>query len=625
MSSATRKNNLAALSLGALGVVYGDIGTSPLYTVQTVFDPENGIALLPENIIGAASALFWGLMLVVTLKYVTLVLRANNRGEGGILALLALAISTASAAPRRKTALLLLGVLGAALFYGDSVITPAISVLSAVEGLEVVSPAFSHLIVPLSVVIILLLFMVQRHGTSMVGRFFGPIMILWFSMLGIIGGYHIVKTPAILAALNPAYAVEFLVARGPGVFLAIGALVLALTGAEALYADMGHFGSKAIRLAWGGMVLPGLALNYLGQGALLLQDPKVVANPFFHAFPDVMLWPMIGLATLATIIASQAVITGTYSMTRQAIQLGLLPRMRVLHTSASESGQIYMPVVNKMLLFAVLLAILGFESSASLASAYGIAVTATMLITTILTFFVIRYSWRYPLWLSMLATGSFIVLDILLVVSCAAKFLHGGWFPVSLGVLLTILMWTWREGRELVMQRTRADSPDLMPFIQSVQASAFPRVERTAVFLVSDPHSAPQALMHNLKHNMVLHEKNLIMNVDFADIPWVSDQDRLQIQLLAPGFWRVTIRYGFMDVPDIPRALEQCNEMGVEINPFTTSYFLNRATVVPSTKGKMARWREELFASLSRNAGSVAGYFNIPGNAVIELGSRIHL
>ncbi len=625
MNASVHKNSLAALSLGAMGVVYGDIGTSPLYTVQTVFAPENGIALLPQNIIGASSALFWALMLVVTLKYVTLVLRANNRGEGGILALLALAISTASAAPRRKTVLLLLGVFGAALFYGDSVITPAISVLSAVEGLEVVSPAFSHLVVPLSVIIIVILFMVQRHGTSMVGRFFGPIMILWFAVLGIVGTYHIVQVPAILAALNPLEAIEFLVARGPGVFLAIGALVLAITGAEALYADMGHFGSKAIRLAWGSMVLPGLALNYLGQGALLLQDPKTVANPFFHAFSDSLLWPMIGLATLATIIASQAVITGTYSMTRQAIQLGLLPRMRVLHTSASESGQIYMPVVNKMLLFAVLLAILGFESSASLASAYGIAVTATMLITTILTFFVIRYSWKLPLWLSALATGSFIVLDVLLVLSCSVKFLHGGWFPVSLGVLLTILMWTWREGRELVIQRTRSDSPDLVPFVQSVQASAFPRVERTAVFLVSDPHSAPQALMHNLKHNMVLHDKNLIVNVDFADIPWVSDEDRLQIQSMGPSFWRITVRYGFMDVPDIPKALDQCNAHGVEIDPFTTSYFLNRATVVPSTKGKMARWREELFASLSRNAGSVAGYFNIPGNAVIELGSRIHL
>lgn len=605
-------------------MVYGDIGTSPLYTVKEVFAPANGIALNAVNIIGAASTIFWALMLVVTLKYVILVLRANNRGEGGILALLALAVSTAGDNSRRKAVLLLLGTFGAALFYGDSVITPAISVLSAIEGLQVISPQLEHYVLPLATAIVIALFMVQRHGTSLVGRFFGPVIILWFAVLGGIGLVHIVANPQILQALNPLYAMHFMLDRGPAVLLALGAIVLALTGAEALYADMGHFGRKSIQLAWSVLVLPGLALNYLGQGALLLSNPAAVENPFYLSFSQSWLVPMLVLATLATVIASQAVISGAYSMTRQAIQLGLLPRMRVLHTSASESGQIYMPVVNKMLMFAVVLAILGFGSSSALASAYGIAVTATMLITTILTFFVVRHSWGLPLWLTSLSTAFFICLDALLLLACSLKFMHGGWFPVMLALALTTLMWTWRQGRELIARQTRGDYPPLQPFVDSIAQSDTPRVARTAVFLVSDTGIVPQALMHNLKHNMVLHEKNFIVNVHFADIPWVSPSDRLELEQVADGFWRITLHYGFMDTPDIPRELEQCNQRGVVFDPFMTSYFLNRATIIPGGK-EMARWRQELFASLSRNSGSVAGYFNIPSNAVLELGSRTHL
>ena len=496
MNQDTKRSTTAALALGALGVVYGDIGTSPLYTVREIFSESTGIALTTSNIIGAISAVFWALMLVVTLKYVILILRANNRGEGGVMALLALAVSSAKS--RQKRWLLLLGVIGAALFYGDSVLTPAISVLSAVEGLQVIRPELASYVMPLSAVILLSLFAVQRFGTHAVGKLFGPIIIVWFTVLGAIGIWHIAQEPAILAALNPMRAFEFLVARGAGVFLAVGAIVLALTGAEALYADMGHFGKPAIRIAWTGLVLPGLALNYMGQGALLLGDPQAVSNPFYLSFPQEVLLPAVVLATLATIIASQAVISGAFSITRQAIQLGFLPRMRIIHTSAAESGQIYVPGVNWLLLAAVLAVTISFQSSSALATAYGIAVTGTMLITTILTFFVIRYGWRYPLWLSISATGFFLALDSLLLVSCSVKFMQGGWFPVFIGGVMLLLMWTWKQGREVLLERIKQDDPPLQGFVALMADSKLTRIARTAVFLVSDPHSAPQALMHNL-------------------------------------------------------------------------------------------------------------------------------
>lgn len=620
-----KQSSTAALTLGAVGVVYGDIGTSPLYTIKEIFGEAAGIPLNAANILGAVSAIFWALMLVVTLKYVILVLRADNNGEGGIMALLALAVKTARHMPKRRKWLLIMGAFGAALFYGDSILTPAISVLSAVEGLQVAAPTLADYVIPISVTILVCLFAFQRFGTSAVGAFFGPIIVIWFIVLGTVGGWHISQNPAILDAVNPMHAYTFLSERGWGIFLAVGAIVLAVTGAEALYADMGHFGKPAIRIAWTGLVLPGLALNYFGQGALLLAKPEMVVNPFYLSFPEPLLIPAVILATMATIIASQAVISGAYSVTRQAIQLGFLPRMQIVHTSAAEVGQIYIPAINWLLLGAVMVVVIGFQTSSALATAYGIAVTGTMLITTVLTFFVIRYGWKYPLWLAAGATGIFILLDLMLVISCSAKFVHGGWFPVALSSLLLVMMWTWKQGREALLQHIREDDPKLETFVKNVAASAIPRVDRTAVFLVSDPRSAPQALMHNLKHNQVLHQTNLVVTVQFEDVPVIPVEQHADVRCIGDGFWQITLHYGFMQRPDVPLALSQLKIDGIELDPFTTSYFLSREVVVPSAGGKMARWRDSLFALMSRNAGSVVEYFNIPINNVIELGSRIHL
>ena len=618
-----RRSSTAVLALGAIGVVYGDIGTSPLYTIQVIFSDSTGVALTPTNIIGAISAVFWALMLVVTLKYVILVLRADNKGEGGIMALLALAVASVKSLSIRKW-LLLLGAFGAALFYGDSILTPAISVLSAIEGLQVVSPDLATYVMPISLAILIALFALQRYGTGAVGKFFGPIIVIWFIVLGLTGSWHISHKPSILAALNPLYALHFLLDRGAGVFLAVGAVTLAITGAEALYADMGHFGKPAIRLAWSFLVLPGLALNYLGQGALLLSNPATASNPFYLSFPQPLLIPAVILSTLATIIASQAVISGAYSLTRQAIQLGFLPRMDIVQTSAAEYGQIYMPAINWMLLAAVLVVAMSFKTSVALATAYGIAVTGTMLITTVLTFFVIRYGWKYPLWLAASATGVFILLDALLFVSCSVKFIHGGWFPIALSLVLLVLMWTWKRGRELLILHIKKDDPKLEDFVSNIVGSHLQIVERTAVFLVSDPYSAPQALMHNLKHNKVLHQTNLVVTVVFDDVPTVDAAERIKYREIGSGFWQLTLRYGFIDNPDIPKALLDC-KLPVQIDPFTTSFFLSREIVVPASGGKMAKWRERLFAAMSRNAGSAVEYFNIPMNSVIELGTRVHI
>ena len=625
MSKTTGREGLAALTLGALGVVYGDIGTSPLYTMKEIFSPATGIPLDAAHLVGAVSAIFWGLMLVVTLKYVLLILRADNRGEGGIMALTALAAHAAGKTPQRRIALLLTGVMGAALFYGDSVITPAISVLSAVEGLEVATPLLKPYVLPISVAVLVGLFAVQRFGTGLVGKLFGPVILLWFGVLALTGVLEIIQQPAILAALNPLQALGFLRAQGWHMFVALGAIVLAFTGAEALYADMGHFGKRPIQLAWTGLVLPALALNYMGQGALLMRDPSALANPFYRLFPGAWLIPAVLLATLATVIASQAVISGAYSMTKQAVQLGLLPRLQVHYTSAREAGQIYMPQVNWLLLVAVLLAVVGFGSSSALASAYGIAVTVTMLITTALTFFVIRHGWNYPLPLALAATGAFLLLDALLVVSCALKFLDGGWFPLAAGVLIFAVMATWRRGRELLLENIRQGDPELLPFITSLSADRLPRVSRTAVYAVANPDTVPQALMHNLKHNQVLHERNLILTVVFQDVPWVPVGERVQVTPLVPGFWRVQVAYGFLDQPDIPGALALCEAQGLPVNLFETSYFLSREIVVPTRGAGMARWREVLFSLMSRNAGNVADFFRLPNNCVIELGTRVQI
>jgi KUP system potassium uptake protein len=623
MNTTGGRHGLGVLTLGALGVVYGDIGTSPLYTMKEVFNPANGVHLDPAGIVGAVSVIFWALMVVVTLKYVVLILRADNRGEGGIMALTALAAAGLS---RRRTVLLLTGVLGSALFYGDSVITPAISVLGAVEGLETLTPAFKPYVLPISLTIIVALFMAQRYGTAAVGRLFGPIIIVWFLVLGITGVLQIVKQPAILAALNPLQAVAFLQARGWHLFVVMGSIVLALTGAEALYADMGHFGRQPIRLAWTGLVLPALALNYMGQGALLMSDPSALENPFYRLFPQAGLIPAVLLATAASVIASQAVISGAFSLTKQAIQLGLLPRMQILNTSENEAGQIYVPNVNWFVMVAVLLATVGFGSSSALASAYGIAVTITMFITTVLTFFVVRYVWHHSLALALAATSLFLVVDAVLVVSCSLKIWQGGWFPLVMGAAIFVIMATWKRGRELLIQHIRSDDPELLPFITSLaEDEEAHRTPRTAVYAVANPDTVPQALMHNLKHYQVLHEQNVILTVKFEEVPRVPEAARVIVTPLVKGFWRLELHYGFMDEPDVPKALQGCSQQGLLIDHGAVSYFLSREIVVPTSGAGMAHWREALFATMSRNAGSVADFFRLPHNCVVELGTRVQI
>ena len=625
MDTAHRRKALLPLTLGAIGVVYGDIGTSPLYTMSTVFGPEGGVPLDPAHLIGAASTIFWALMMVVTLKYVLLILRADNRGEGGIMALTALAAQASGGGARRPAMLLMFGLFGAALFYGDSVITPAMSVLSAVEGMEVIEPGLKRFVLPIAIGVLIGLFVVQRKGTAAVGKLFGPILVLWFLLLALTGLHQIVQSPAVLQAFNPLYAIRFLVHRGPLVFAAVGAIVLALTGAEALYADMGHFGRRPIQLAWMGLVLPSLTLNYMGQAALLIRDPKAVDNPFFHLFPQGWLIPVVILATMATVIASQAVISGAFSMTRQAIQLGFLPRMQVVFTSEHEAGQIYLPKVNWTLLVAVIGATIGFGSSAAMAAAYGIAVTVTMLITTGLTFFVVRHAWQLPPAVAWGGTIVFFGFDALLVASCSTKFFQGGWFPIVMGLVIFTVMSTWKRGRELLMESIRRDDPELQPFIESLAQHVDQRAPRTAVFMVGNPDTVPQALMHNLKHNCVLHEQNLILSVVFEERAYVEHEHALAVERLADGFWRVRINYGFMDLPDIPASLARCAEHGIDLEPMRTSYFISRETVVSTPGEGMWQWRERLYSAMQRNAGSIVEFFNLPNNAVIELGTRVQI
>lgn len=625
MTTSVQRESRAALTLGALGVVYGDIGTSPLYTIREIFNPEHQLALDASNLIGSVSVVLWGLIFVVTLKYVVLILRADNRGEGGIMALTALAAKAAGTTARRRQALLLVGMFGAALFYGDSIITPAISVLSAVEGLEVATPALKPYVLPISLGVLVGLFSFQRLGTGVVGKLFGPVIGLWFVVLAVTGVLQIMEEPRILAALNPLHALAFVGHQGWHFFVVLGAIVLALTGAEALYADLGHFGKRPIQIAWCGLVLPALVLNYMGQAALLMRDPGALENPFFRLFPPALLIPAVVLATVATIIASQAVITGAYSLTQQAIQLGLLPRMHMMYTSEKEMGQIYLPLVNWLLLAAVVLAVLGFGSSSALASAYGIAVTVTMLATTILTFFVVHHAWKYSLPVAAGATVLFLVVDAILVAACSLKFLQGGWFPLVLGLALFTVMASWRRGRELLVGSISQGDPELLPFLQALAQDETMRAKRTAVYAVASQDTVPQALLHNLKHNQVLHERNLILTVVFQDVPFVPPSDRVQVQSLAPGFWRVQVHYGFKDTPDIPEALALCRSAELPIDLFETTYFLSRETVIPTRAPGMMLWRERLFAFMSRNAGNIADFLRLPNNCVIELGTRVQI
>ena len=631
MSLDTRESQLkqsrASLTLAALGIVYGDIGTSPLYAAKEVFNPSHGIALDVSTILGGISAIFWSLMVVVSLKYVTLIMRADNKGEGGIMALLALSSTAVQRHPRWRRTLLVLGAFGAALFYGDAVLTPAISVLSAVEGLEVGTTALKPFVVPVSVGVIVALFMFQRHGTAVVGRYFGPVMLAWFSALAIVGVYSILREPAILAALNPLHAFNFITAHGWASFVVLGAVVLGVTGAEALYADMGHFGRSPIRTAWFGLVFPALALNYLGQGALLLLNPAAVGNPFYLMFPAWALYPMVGLATAATVIAAQATISGAYSLTKQAIQLGFLPRMNIVHTSAREIGQIYLPGVNWTLLAGVLTAVIGFGSSTALASAYGLSVTGTMLIETFLTFFVIRFVWGYNLVLCVLATGFFILVDIAFFSASLLKLTEGGWFPLLLASLIFTVMLTWRRGRQILTRRLQSAAIPLDAFLPSLFADSPTRVPGTAIFMASDGDSVPHALLHNLSHNKVIHERVLFLRVLIEDVPWVPFSERVEVAPMGNQCYRVTMRFGFKNRPDVSHALELCKPFGLEFNMLETSFFLSRETLIPvrDIDSGMALWRERMFATMARNASSVTDYFNIPTNRVIELGTQIEI
>ena len=618
------KSSLSALTLGAIGIVYGDIGTSVLYALKEVF-AHGHVALTPDNIFGILSMFFWTLTIIVSLKYVMLVLRADNHGEGGTAALLALASNAVKDKPVMRRWLLLVGMFGAALFYGDGVITPAISVLSAVEGLEVVSPTFTQYVIPITLVILLLLFMVQKHGTGGIGRFFGPITMVWFVAIGALGLTQIIGNPTILKALSPHYALWFMLDNIGISFIVLGSIVLCVTGAEALYADMGHFGIKPIRLAWFAVVMPALVLNYFGQGALLLTNPEAVKNPFYLMTPDWALLPMVALATMATVIASQALISGAFSATKQIIQLGYLPRLQIFHTSDEETGQIYLPFINWALFVAIVLAVVFFKTSGSLAAAYGIAVTGNMLITTILTFFVVRYAWNYPLWICAVATGIFFIIDFVFLASNLLKFIEGGWFPILIAGAIFVLMVTWKEGRSMLRKKLQEDSIELRSFMDSVFVHPPARVDGTAVFLTAEPGTVPNALLHNLKHNKVLHKQNLFVTVRSHEVPWIGEDKRLDVVDLGRQCWQVVIHYGFKNDPDVPQALQQLRGQGCATEPMTTSYFLSRDTVVPTIGSGMAIWREKLFAQMHRNASSAADFLNLPNNAVVELGSKIEI
>ncbi len=623
--SATSKSGLPALALGAVGVVFGDIGTSPLYAVKEVFQESHGISLNEANVLGMLSLVFWALMLVVSLKYVLFIMRADNRGEGGIMALIALTQQATHKRPQLKWAFLTFGVFGAALFYGDGIITPAISVLSAVEGLEFATPGLHIFIIPLALIILVGLFVVQRWGTGNVGRFFGPIMVVWFLTLAILGIKEIIDAPHVLWALNPEHAVMFFVYNKEAGFLALGSVVLAVTGAEALYADMGHFGKEAIRLAWVSLALPALLLNYFGQGALILRNPNALENPFYLMAPEWAIYPLIALATLATIIASQAVISGAFSITRQAIQLGYLPRMRVVHTSSMEIGQVYIPFINTALAIGVAGLVLGLQNSSNLAAAYGIAVTGTMAIDTLLASLVAYSLWKKNIWAVASLAVMFLIIDLGFFTANIPKIPHGGWFPLMIGAGVFTLLATWKKGRTLLMARQADEALPLEPFMESLMAHPPARVPGTAVFLTTSRKSVPHALLHNLIHNKVLHERVIFLTVITEEVPKVPVIDQVELQELGHGTWRLIVRYGFKDEPDIPLALSRCEPLGLPFNMMETSFFLNRETILPSKIPGMALWRESLFAWMNRSAESAMEFFKLPPNRVIELGTQVEI
>ncbi|MEO6264588.1 MAG: potassium transporter Kup [Luteimonas sp.] len=617
---------LAGLLVGAIGVVFGDIGTSPLYTLKEAFSPHYGLIANHDTVLGILSLVFWALMVVVTAKYVSIIMRADNEGEGGIMALMALAQRTLPKGSKSTYVVGILGIFGASLFFGDGVITPAISVLSAVEGLGVAAPQLHHWIVPITVAVLLALFATQRFGTAKVGRVFGPVTVLWFLTLGVIGITNIVQAPEVLKAINPWWGVRFFIEHGWHAVFILGAVVLAVTGGEALYADMGHFGARPIRYAWNLFVLPALMLNYLGQGALMLENPAAVKNPFYLGVPEWALYPMIGLATAATVIASQAVITGAYSVARQAMQLGYIPRMKIQHTSHETIGQIYIPWINWTLMLAVIALVLAFRTSTALASAYGVSVSGTMLIDTLLLVLVARATWlntrRWVLPLCLL----FAIVEIAFLVANGVKFLDGAWFPLALGVVVFTLLRTWRRGRELLYAEIRKEGIQFDSFLPGLMLAPPARVPGTAIFLTAQAGVVPHALLHNLKHNKVLHERNVFLTVETLNVPYAPKDKRLKIAPIGDDFHRVLVRFGFMEMPDVPLALmRSCDQDGIYFDPMDTTYFASRETVVARARSGMPIWRDKLFAIMHRNAAPATNFFRIPGNRLVELGSQVEI
>ncbi len=618
------RKEVLPVALAAMGVVFGDIGTSPLYTMKEVFNGPHAVPVTPDNVLGILSLVFWALTIVVSLKYIMYIMRADNRGEGGIMALTSLALRT-NKSPRMGAAMAALGLFGAALFYGDGVITPAISVLSAVEGLEVVTPAFKPYVLPISLLVLTGLFLIQSKGTAKVGAIFGPVMLFWFTTLGALGAMNVMRHPDVLRAINPAYAVAFFANNQWHGFLALGAVVLAITGGEALYADMGHFGRRPIKLAWFGYVFPALYLNYLGQGALILDNPLAVKSPFYLLVPEPLLLPMVVLSTLATIIASQAVISGAFSLTKQAVQLGYCPRIHIIHTSEMEVGQIYVPNVNWMLLGAVIALVIGFHSSSALASAYGIAVTLTMMIDTVLAFVVVRALWRWTLGQAILFLALFFTVDFAFFTANSVKIFDGGWFPLAMGLAVHTLLMTWKKGRAALTEQMRVDTMPLDMFIQSMFHDPPIRVPGMGVFMTTAPDGVPRALLHNMLHNKVMHARVVLVNVVTEDIPYVPDSERVRVEELDFGFYRVFVRYGFKDDPDIPAALGMCEKQGLAFELMEASFFLGRETLIPRVGSSFGGWRERLFILMFRNAHSAAEFFCIPANRVVEFGTQVEL
>ncbi|ENU19656.1 potassium uptake protein [Acinetobacter bohemicus ANC 3994] len=625
MQNKVSKPAVPALTLAALGVVFGDIGTSPLYALKESFHATRGLPINEINVLGILSLIFWTITLIVSIKYVLVIMRADNNGEGGIMALLALNLRQKGLSPRKKFIIIILGFVGASLFFGDGIITPAISVLSAVEGLSIATPAFDRFIIPISIGILVALFAVQRHGSAVMGKFFGPITLIWFLSIGAIGISSIIQSPFVLALLSPHWAFLFVVNNPFISFFVMGAVVLTVTGGEALYADMGHFGILPIRLGWFLIVLPCLILNYAGQGALLLRDPSAITNPFYLLLPSALLYPMIILATAAAVIASQALISGVFSMAKQAIQLGYLPRLTILHTSDSEIGQIYIPLLNWLLFISITILVLIFENSSSLAGAYGLAVTVTMFCDTLLVAFLAYSYWKWQTWKVLLFIIPFVFIDLILLSSNLLKVFIGGWVPVFIAIIVFTLMMTWKKGREILQEKLQKDTLALNTFIQYM-GDTNQRISGNAVFLTGTPQVVPHALLHNLKHNKVLHERNLLVTISIMEVPYVDTENRIETEVLDKGFYRIRLNYGFKEEPDVPKALEKAfDTLGLEYNLMDISFFVSRERLIPIMSNKMSNWREKLFVTMQKNTSPVSDFYKIPSNRVVELGSQIEI